>query len=31
MLKIGISVETIADTTGLTEQQIETLKKKNEG
>ena len=31
MLKVGISIETIANTTGLTNQQIETLKKKNEG
>lgn len=31
MLKVGVSIETIANTTGLTNQQIETLKKKNEG
>jgi predicted transposase/invertase (TIGR01784 family) len=31
MLKRGIAVEIISDTTGLTEQQIEMLKKKNEG
>ncbi|WP_181305826.1 Rpn family recombination-promoting nuclease/putative transposase [Rufibacter sp. XAAS-G3-1] len=31
MLKKGISTEIIAETTGLTDQQIERLKKKNEG
>ena len=31
MLKRGIPVEIISDTTGLTEQEIEMLKKKNEG
>jgi predicted transposase/invertase (TIGR01784 family) len=31
MLNRGIPVEIISDTTGLTEQQIEMLKKKNEG
>jgi predicted transposase/invertase (TIGR01784 family) len=31
MLKRGIPVEIISDTTGLTEQQIEMLKKKNKG
>ena len=31
MLKVGISIETIAETTGLTGQQIEMLVKKNEG
>jgi len=31
MMHKGISIEIIAETTGLTEQQIEKLKKKNEG
>ena len=31
MLKKGIPIETIAETTGLTGQQIEMLKKKHEG
>jgi predicted transposase/invertase (TIGR01784 family) len=31
MLRKGVSIVTIAETTGLTEQQVEKLKKKNDG